>query len=264
MVKELQVYIDQTKTAQEAWEQLVNTYEAKSVTQLVRLSRRFYAANMPEGGNVVEYVTQMMTLAKQLREQDEDIASQKFAITILGGLPESYDYFLTSINARDLKTLTWETVKPALMEEYQKQKEKVASEGALAASKQIPKLTSKRQYTAHRQGPYRDMSTVKCYKCDKFGHIERNCRSGAYIAKERVLLAQSRTRGKRERKEKKMRIGGFRGTCHKCDEYGHMSLICPKPNGVKPGGAERKRSRWSNEIENSFKKRKSLNMRRIR
>jgi hypothetical protein len=88
---DLMVYLEGTTTAQEAWDVLANTFEARSVTQLVRLSRRFYASALPEGGNVIEHITAMTMLRKQLKEQGEEISSQKFAVTLLGSLPDSYD-----------------------------------------------------------------------------------------------------------------------------------------------------------------------------
>ena len=49
---------------------------------------------------------------------------KKFATAVLGSLPESYDNFLTSLNARNADDLDWENVKGLLIEEYMKRKEK--------------------------------------------------------------------------------------------------------------------------------------------
>ena len=43
---------------------------------------------------------------------------------VLGSLPESYDNFLTSLNARNADDLDWENVKGLLIEEYMKRAEK--------------------------------------------------------------------------------------------------------------------------------------------
>ena len=55
---------------------------------------------------------------------NEEIPSKKFATVVLGSLPESYDNFLTSLNARNAGDLDWENVKGLLIEEYMKRKEK--------------------------------------------------------------------------------------------------------------------------------------------
>ena len=90
-----QACIEQTKTAREAWKILEDTFDAKSVTQLVRLSRKFYAASLPEGGDIHEHIRTMTRLAQQLKEQGYTIPDDVFAITFLGSLPDSYETFLT-------------------------------------------------------------------------------------------------------------------------------------------------------------------------
>ena len=47
--KELQIHVATKSTPKEAWDSLKNQFEFVSVTQLVRLNRRFYAAKMEEG-----------------------------------------------------------------------------------------------------------------------------------------------------------------------------------------------------------------------
>ena len=65
-----------------------------SITQIVRLNRKFYAANM-QGGDMMKHLTYMTSLAEQLRQIKEDISTRKLATVVLGSLTESYDNFLT-------------------------------------------------------------------------------------------------------------------------------------------------------------------------
>ena len=55
---------------------------------------------------------------------NEEISSKNFATVVLGSLPESYDNFLTSLNARNADDLDWENGKGLLIEEYMKRAEK--------------------------------------------------------------------------------------------------------------------------------------------
>ena len=79
---------------------------------------------MKEGADLQEHLTYMTSLAEQLREMKEEISSKKFATVVLGRLPESYDNFLTSLNARNADDLDWENVKGLLIEEFLKRAEK--------------------------------------------------------------------------------------------------------------------------------------------
>ena len=121
---DLQVHVASCNTAKEAWECLQKHFEFVSVMQIVRITRRFYAAKMEEGGDLMKHITEMTTLAEQLREMKEEVSSKRFAIVMLGSLPDSYDNFLTSMNARDAQQLDWESVKGVLVEEYLSRREK--------------------------------------------------------------------------------------------------------------------------------------------
>ena len=79
---------------------------------------------MPEGADLLQHLKYMTSLAEQLHEMKEDTSPRKFAIVALGSLPESYDHFLTSLNARDAEDLDWENIKGLPIEEYMKRKEK--------------------------------------------------------------------------------------------------------------------------------------------
>ena len=121
--KNLQVHVSSTTDAHEAWEILRKQYEVVSVSQIVRLFRRFYAAEMGEDDDLQTFITRMTSLAQQLREMKEDVSPKKFATVILGSLPPSYQNFVTSFNTQSVDDLSWDNVHGLLQEEYLKRKE---------------------------------------------------------------------------------------------------------------------------------------------
>ena len=112
--KSLQVHITNTTEPKVAWDTLQNHFEFVSITKIVQLNRKFYAASMQEGSDLLEHLTHMTSLAERLRELKEDISTRKFATVVLGSLPESYDNFLTSLNARDANSFEWDDIKQVL------------------------------------------------------------------------------------------------------------------------------------------------------
>ena len=57
---------------------------------------------MEEGDDLVAHITKMTTFAQELRELDEEISRQKYALAILVSLPLSYE---TSLSARRVEDL---------------------------------------------------------------------------------------------------------------------------------------------------------------
>ena len=123
--KSIKIHVTTTTNPKDAWEILKKQFSFVSVTQIVRITRKFYAASMQENGDLQEHLTVMSTLAQQLRELDEEVSPQKFATAVLGSLPSSYDIFITSLNARDKDNFDWDSIKGALLEEDMKRKDKI-------------------------------------------------------------------------------------------------------------------------------------------
>ena len=123
--KSLQVYVNETTDAKEAWKILEDQFAITTVPHVVRLSRRFFAAVMGEKGDVFKFITRMTTMAQELRDCGEDISMKKLATTVLGALPPSYDNFLTSFNTVSMNDVSWDSVKSLLIEEYTKREERL-------------------------------------------------------------------------------------------------------------------------------------------
>ena len=121
----LQIHISATSSPTEAWGILQKHFEIVSISHIVRLTRRYYAAKMGEEEDLLSFITKMISIAQELRELNEEISDKKFAIVILGCLPDSFDNFLTSFNSKPADDLTWDYVKNLLTKEYFKRKDRI-------------------------------------------------------------------------------------------------------------------------------------------
>ena len=61
--KDLQVHISSVINPLEAWKILQKQFEFVSVTQIVRINRKFYAASMKEDADLMQHLTHMTSLA---------------------------------------------------------------------------------------------------------------------------------------------------------------------------------------------------------
>lgn len=163
----LQIHISSTTNPRLAWEILRKQFEFVSIAQVVRLNRRFYAASMEEGEDLMEHLTKMTSLAEQLKEFKEEITPSKFATVVLGSLPDSYDSFISSLNARDASDLDWDSIKSLLIEEDMKRKEK-SSQGRNSNDA----LFSKKVFTGNKGKHYRQTGKSRMQQGFKNGNYD--------------------------------------------------------------------------------------------
>ena len=188
--KPLQIHIVDTTDPREAWEILKNQFSFVSITQVVRLTRRFYQASMKEGDDLMQHLTQMTTYAQQLRDLDEEISPQKFGTVVLSTLPPSYEHFITSLNARKIDELNWDSIKNSLTEEYLKRKDEV---GQQQRNDALITRASNGNNNSHQQQQrnHGRSGGPKCYDCGDNQHQKLSYR-GVFETKRRSRSAATK------------------------------------------------------------------------
>ena len=91
--KDLQIHISSVNDPFTAWKTLQKQFEFVSVSQIVGLNRRFHAASMKDGADLIHHLTHMTSCDITW------LSSKKFATVVLGSLTELYDNFLASWTA---------------------------------------------------------------------------------------------------------------------------------------------------------------------
>ena len=236
---DIQIHITGTSNAKEAWNLLQKHFEVVSVSHIVRLSRRFYAAVMQEEDDLLDFITKMTSVAQELRELKEDISEKKFATTILGALPESYESFLSGFNTVSADDITWDSVKSLLTEEYFKRKEKLTKLSSETRHLQTDDALFTQQVergrSMHRGGARRGGNR---------GPVNNLVEDEAMFTRSssRGRSAPPRGRGGSGNRTHHLRshpqnnsqsldrgMPRFHGKCYNCREFGHQSRMCPHP-----------------------------------
>ena len=230
--KEIQTYIVSTSNPKEAWDTLENQFSFVSITQLVRVYRKFYASSMNEGGNVMEHITKMTQLAQDLKEMGKDIESKEFAVVVLGSLPSSYEMFVTSLNARGADTLDWNNIKGALIEEYTKITEKSTSRSSVddAFFSHGGEVQRNQQRDQHRPPPRPNQSNNNANRGGgnfrnndgNFRHNDNNFRNNDGQRNQQGNRSNNSNRGNQNNQNSR--------TCFSCGGRGHLSRDCANNN----------------------------------
>ena len=253
--KSLQVHISRTTDAHKAWDILSKQFEVVSVSQIVRLFRRFYAAEMKEEEDLQTFITKMTSLAQDLREMNEDISSKKFATVILGCLPPSYQNFVTSFNTQSIDDLCWDNVRGLLHEEYLKRKELAERNDSNYQHTTTASANNEQAlFTGggggrgifRGAGMFRGAGSFRGNMGAARGGGAGNFRAGNNVVRggggfrggsSRGRGASHNNQGQRYNPYNNSNSSNrnFQGSCYNCGENGHKSVNCPQGNDQDQG-----------------------------
>lgn len=161
-------------TAKEMWDKLATMHEQKSAANVGALTQRFYSYKMSPTDSVIQHVSTVQNMARQLIDLGETVSEAAVIAKILSSLTTRFSVFKTAWDSVDPERQTVANLLERLIREDQNLGEDGNSASALAVTKQgasksgaNPKNKDKR-----KKKPKKD---IECFRCQEKGHYASQC-----------------------------------------------------------------------------------------
>ena len=178
-------HIAEENDAQKLWKKLEAMFEKGTSRNKALLIRRLVNLKYKDGRIMTEHTSNFISLVNQLVTMGMKIDDEMQALLLLGSLPDSWETLVISLS-NSVPKLTMDIVKDSLLNEEARRKEKgesSSSSEAYVSEKQEARGRSKTR-APHgngkkdpQRGRSKSRSNIKCYYCNKLGHIQRECRA---------------------------------------------------------------------------------------
>uniref|UniRef100_A0A2N9EZR3 CCHC-type domain-containing protein n=1 Tax=Fagus sylvatica TaxID=28930 RepID=A0A2N9EZR3_FAGSY len=159
------------------WLNLEKRYMSKSLTNKLHLKQKLYGLKMTEGADLRQHINTFKQIISDMLRIDIKFEDEDKAMMLLTSLPASYEHLVTTL-LYGKETLELEEVSGALLDHYQrKHKDSAESSGeGLVVKGYQDRGRKKDKDDKSARGRSKSKSkTVKCYKCQKKGHMKRDC-----------------------------------------------------------------------------------------
>ena len=160
------------------WEKLEELYMAKSLTNALFLWKQFYQLRMTEGQSVQEHLSNFQRILTDLLSVGEKVEEKTRALVLLSSLPQSFESLVTALLVGK-STIKMEEVTSALLQnEVLRRENQASSSGGNSALVVSGRASDRRRSDRGSRGgrsKSKDVSKIKCYRCDQVGHRVRDC-----------------------------------------------------------------------------------------
>uniref|UniRef100_A0A2N9G795 CCHC-type domain-containing protein n=1 Tax=Fagus sylvatica TaxID=28930 RepID=A0A2N9G795_FAGSY len=159
------------------WLNLEKRYMSKSLTNKLHLKQKLYGLKMTEGADLRQHINTFKQIISDMLRIDIKFEDEDKAMMLLTSLPASYEHLVTTL-LYGKETLELEEVSGALLDHYQrKHKDSAESSGeGLVVKGYQDRGRKKDKDDKSARGRSKSKSkTVKCFKCQKKGHMKREC-----------------------------------------------------------------------------------------
>lgn len=179
-------YLEDAESAKDAWEILAKTFDDPGASSKVNLLVEISTTRYENCKSMEDYVARMIGTSKKLNTIGTQIPTDLIGALMLAGLPPSFKPMVMALTNSG-QNLTADFIKTKLLEEAQSQN---SSNGhpfenqnvglhAQAHSAQFSSqgYSNRGRNATHGRNGSRANSKIRCYNCNRFGHISKKCKA---------------------------------------------------------------------------------------
>ena len=177
--------IGDPKDPKVVWQKLQDIFQKKTWANKFRLKRKLYNMRLKPGDSLQVHLKTFVELFDELSVIGDPVENEDKVINLLASLPESYSTLVTALETME-KVPSWDSVTEKLLHEEEKvHNEKTSVAGNMQESE-------KSLFTKQKK-------SVKCYECNKVGHVKKNCYLYLERCKERKDTSLNKSHGQSEK-----------------------------------------------------------------
>uniref|UniRef100_A0A2N9GFS8 Integrase catalytic domain-containing protein n=1 Tax=Fagus sylvatica TaxID=28930 RepID=A0A2N9GFS8_FAGSY len=172
-------HVSQETKADTLWKKLESLYERKTAQNKAFAIRKLAHLKLKEGRSVAEHLSEFQDLVNQLTRMNLVVDDELQALLLLSSLPDSWETLVVSLsNSAPNGVLQLAMVKDSLFNEETRRKDMGKDDAQALVTENRGRSKGR---NSKGRGKSRSQSQtkgkVKCFYCDKEGHIKRNCKA---------------------------------------------------------------------------------------
>lgn len=167
------IHVQNAKTSKEAWDNLQNSFEGRSMATVFEMTRRLFNSKQANFQSMEEYLTDILETVQKLADVGETLEDKWVAFIMMNGVSEEYETLISSINQQSKEQIKSEEVKLILLNE---------SERRRVRSNEIPSRpnctsalfvdTKRKPAQNYKKGRPKK---IYCYNCGDPSHKRPDC-----------------------------------------------------------------------------------------
>ena len=163
-------HVSSLQTPKEMYDALARLFEGKNINRKMSIKTQLKNIKMQPSETIHSYFTRVTQFKEQLEAVGEKLEEVELVMSSLSGIPRSWDSFVSGIcSRRKLTTFS------RLMEECAQEEARMIARDEKWGSAEDQALATHMHRGKGKKIKERNLSTIRCYSCQKLGHMARSC-----------------------------------------------------------------------------------------